>query len=315
MKAVNRSVGALVVVALGVGLAATDAHAAPPRNDRSVVIHQVAPGDTLELLAAEYYGDRQMSSFIRVANKIWKDRRLKPDERLRIPTAWQYQAVAGETLESLSRRFLGDPRRAPFLADFNGIPADGTLASGQGVMIPFHARHVAKQDESLAEVSQQFYGEPDKAKLLSGYNFLSRSSLKKGESIIIPITHVRIRDNRLPTEDPAAAIRSRKRREMSQRIETALPKARRAWEKGDYAMVKRVLADVDVDFLDARVAAEAALLLGSAYVAFHDEDSALVQFKKLLERRPGFRLSAKSVSPKITRVFERAGGTIKKDDD
>lgn len=284
--------------------------AAQPRSDRSVVFHVAEADDTLDLLAAEYFGDRRLAPFIMVANKIIRKRRLRPKERLRIPTAWEYQAIAGEPLGPLAARFLGDKRRDKFLADFNGIRVDTTLATGQEIMVPFHVRHVAAQRETLAALAQRFYGEPGKARLLHDYNFLSSTTLNKGQVVIVPITHVRISETRRPLRDPSALIRIRKRKDYARRARKALPQAKRAWKDGDYAAVKRVLADIDVDYLDAKIAADTAFLLGSVHVAFSDQDLALVQFKKVLERRPRYRVSAKTSSPKITALWQEAGGDV-----
>ena len=53
-----------------------------------------------------------------------------------------------------------------------------------------------------------------------------------------------------------------------------------------------------------------AFLLGSAYVAFGDEESARAQFKKVLARQPEFPVRADVTSPKITQVWKSAGGSV-----
>ncbi len=302
------------LLALLVALLAAPALAAAQgeSDDRSILHHVVQKGDSLELLAAEFYGDRQFAVFLMVANGMQHPRDLKPGETLRIPTAWKYQAMAGESLESLAQRFLGDKRRAPFLAEFNGLPKNATLATGQEVMIPFHVKHVAASKETLEQLAATFYGDAGKARLLKGYNFLSGRPLKKGESLIVPVIHVRIRESKLPAQDAEAAQRAMKRKEMEARAREVLPLAREGWLEGDFAQVKRTLAELDVDSLNADVAAESAFLLGAAYIAFGDEDSALVQFKKVLERKPDYRVHARDVSPKITAVWEEAGGRVER---
>jgi hypothetical protein len=44
--------------------------AVPARADRDYLTYKVRAGDSLALLAAEYYGDRNHAVFIMVANKL-----------------------------------------------------------------------------------------------------------------------------------------------------------------------------------------------------------------------------------------------------
>ena len=61
--------------------------AVPARADRDYLTYKVRAGDSLALLAAEYYGDRNHAVFIMVANKLDHPRPLKPGEKLRIPVS------------------------------------------------------------------------------------------------------------------------------------------------------------------------------------------------------------------------------------
>ena len=67
--------------------------AVPARADRDYLTYKVRAGDSLALLAAEYYGDRNHAVFIMVANKpTWATsaaRRTWPSSTASIPpTAW-----------------------------------------------------------------------------------------------------------------------------------------------------------------------------------------------------------------------------------
>ena len=85
------------------------------------VTYRVQKGDSLDLIAAEFYGDRNDAIFIMVENKMQQPRKLNPGERLRIPVTREIRTEKGDTFESLAQRYLGDSKRAPFLAEFNGI--------------------------------------------------------------------------------------------------------------------------------------------------------------------------------------------------
>jgi LysM repeat protein len=299
--------GALAaLIAIGLVIAA----AARPARADDAITHKVKKGDTLELLAAEYYGDRNHMIFIMVANGMQHPRALTPAEKLKIPVSREITADVGDSFETLAAAYLGDKRRGPFLAEFNGMAADETLAAGTVVSIPFHVVHTAAADESVNNIAAAYFGDTKNGGLLRRYNFLTRDTLPAGESIVVPIHHVRVRTSKLPPPDAQARARSDKRRRMQEEAAELLPAARAAWRQGDAATMKRDLIRIDVDFLDTTLAVEVGVLLGCAYVAVGDADSAIATFKRVLERRPRHTLDAYTYSPKIREVWARAGGSV-----
>jgi eukaryotic-like serine/threonine-protein kinase len=272
------------------------------------IVHTVRPGDTLEVLAAEYYGKRDFAVFIMLANDILHPRALKKGDKLTIPTAWKYRVVPGDTLSEIAERYLGDSRRAEFLAAFNSLTTDATLMPDDELTIPFHAVHAAQDREEISSVAAAFYRDPSRGDMLRRYNFRSNGKpLKKGETLIVPIVDVHAR---LPV-DQGLERREERRRAMTQRGREALERAQAAWRTGDYAGVKTaLLVDIDLDFVEADVAANMSFLLGSAYVAFGDRDSAVAQLKRARDRRPALVVRADEQSPKICEVWTAVGGTV-----
>lgn len=287
---------------------------APARGDAPESIeHKVRKGDTLELLAAEYYGDRNHQIFIMVANALQHPRALVPGEKLKVPASREIIADVGDTFDSIAGAYLGDARRGRFLAAFNGVGADESLAAGTVLSIPFQITHTAAGTERLADISAAYFGDNKHAALLRDYNFLLEDTLVPGESIVVPIHHVRVRSSKLPPADKAAKERSEKRRRTQEDAAQVLPEARAAWRQGDYGAIKRELTKVDPDFLGEDTAIEVGVLLGGAYVATGDADSAIASFRRVLERRPSHALDAYTYSPKIRDVWKRAGGAVETD--
>ena len=75
--------------------------------------------------------------------------------------------------------------------------------------------------------------------------------------------------------------------------------------------MKQELTKLEVDYLDTELATEAGLLLGSAYIAFDDLDSALATFSKVARRNKEVVLSAKEHSPKVRKVWTQAASTVR----
>ena len=125
--------GILILLA-SLALLAPAASAQPP--DSGIERYRVRKGDTLELLAAEYYGNRIHKIYIMVENGLDHERALKSGERLRIPVSERITTAEGDTLEGLAESYLGSASRARYLAEFNNLDEGTTLPLGQEILIP-----------------------------------------------------------------------------------------------------------------------------------------------------------------------------------
>ncbi|HTE49422.1 MAG TPA: LysM peptidoglycan-binding domain-containing protein [Kofleriaceae bacterium] len=284
---------------------------APESELAGVAIHRVQRGDTLELLAAEYYGDRRHKIYIMVENRLDHARDLKPGERLRIPVSTEVTAGVGDTLPNLAAQYLGDERRAKYLAEFNGLDPDGTVAAGMSITVPLRVTYRAARRESLGAIAAGLFADSRKAQLLKDYNFLRRDSLNKGEAIVVPI-YLRVHPSKRRPPDPASMALLARRTESMASARRALPEARKAWERGDYGRVRSLLAAQVSSFpyLDTDLVVEIGVLLGGAYVAFDDPDTARTHFQQVRERAPELALSAFEYSPKVCDVWRKAGGRV-----
>lgn len=315
MRALARASRARPRLALliAVALAALGAsRAAAQEATGNTVVHRVRPGDTLELIAAEIYGDRARSVFLIVENKLPRARPLKPGERLRIPVSRELTTAPGDTFESVAAAYLGSARRGVFLADFNGMSAETSLAAGTLLTLPLTIVHTAAAAESLADIARVYFGDGNNAELLRRYNFLDKSVLDKKETLIVPAYHVRLNAAKLPAADAESRARRDHRRDAALRVARALPAARQAWKDGEFAEVKRVLAplDPDLDYLDSNEAIDVGVLRGAAQVAFDEAEPALATFKRVIDRQSRATLRRYDYSPKILAIWQQAGGQI-----
>ncbi|HVV83748.1 MAG TPA: LysM domain-containing protein, partial [Kofleriaceae bacterium] len=306
-----RRARAAVVVLLA--LVALVAGARRARADRDYIVHTVQAGDSLELLAAEYYGDRHHAIFIMVANHMDHPRPLRPGEKLRVPVTREVTAAVGDTFEGLAQAYLGDKRRAEFLAEFNGMTVDDGLPAGTVLTVPFHVVHTAAGNETLDAIAAAYFGDSKNAGLLKRYNFLDHDVLAPKETIVIPIRHVKVRESALPPVDAESRARTEKRKATEAAAAGALPLAKAAWRAGDAAEVRRGLIGLDLDFLATDRAVEIGMLLGAAYVALGDDDSARAAFHRAIERRPTAVMQAYWYSPRVRDLWKKAGGQVEAD--
>jgi hypothetical protein len=325
----------LLVIAFLILLAAGDASA-------RMIIYSARNGDTAESIAADYYGNRSLAPFITEGNGLPKEARLKTGQKVRIPTAFHYRVRRGDTLEALGARFLDDKRRGVLLAWFNPMRGNDKLREGQDLIIPFQHVHKAEAPESLTSLARTFYGDPNKAKLLQDFNAHPSPMLARGERIILPIAHVRVRAVHLTQvveapapkapgkaktaakhehePDPVAPVvqaappkeAEKREEELAQRVSAKLDTAEKAYKEGSYSDVpaeldKLLAAD---DPTEAQLA-EIFRLKAFAYVALGMDELAVSSFREVLARKPDITLDEATVSPKIRSALERARAETK----
>jgi hypothetical protein len=299
-----------------VAAAARPAPAQQASDTTAVVFHRVRRGDTLELLAAEHYGDRRLATLVAAENGIDPARQpfakpLRVSMRLRIPVNRQVTTDVGDSLASLAREHLGDERRAPFLAGFNeerqvDLPAGVPLAAGQVLDIPIQVHHQVQARDSLASLAAVYFGSARKADLIREYNFLEAEALVPGRVLVIPIHRVTVPPARMAAPDAAARARAERHREMQANARAGLATARMAWRAGDYGAVKDTLLALDLDYLVTADAVATGVLLGSAWVALGEPEQAQAVFREVLARAPEHMLDPYEASPKIRDVWEQA---------
>jgi LysM repeat protein len=290
-------------------------------SEAKVVTHAVKAGETPESIAADYYGNRSLALYVTEGNRLARDVKLKPGQRLQLPTAFQYKVRRGETLEALALRFLDDRRHAWLLAAVNNLRLTDKLREGQDLVVPFQHVHRALAPESLQSISRLFYGDASKAKLLADYNFRATPILAKGERLIVPVDRVKIRAVRLqpppkpvagkgaPEHAPIDPQRAEQEREaeLAARVGGQLAEAEKAYKEGSYsdvpAQLDRLLTREDPS--EGQLA-ELFRLKAFAYVALGQDELAVNAFREVLARKPDVALDEATVSPKIRSALERA---------
>ena len=294
----------LLALIAALGLFVPSASAQTP--DSGIERYRVRKGDTLELLAAEYYGNRIHKIYIMVENGLDHERALKPGERLRIPVSERITTAVGDTLEALAESYLGSASRAKYLAEFNNLEEDTTLALGQEILIPLRVSYRAKGNEKLRDVALGLFANAKQATLLRDYNGLESDDLQPGQVIIVPVPKLEVQVSKRKPADADSAARAGKRAQMTRQAQEALPTARAAWQAGEFTLVKHHLTKLDIDYLDTDLASRVGILLGATYIAFDDEDSALALFARVLSRAPELTLDPREHSPKVRKAWERA---------
>jgi LysM repeat protein len=291
-----------------VALVAVTALAASAFAQGNTIAYRVKQDDTLDVIAAEYYGERAHAKLIVAENKLKK--RVQPGQRLRIPITRDIVTDRGDTFESLAQTHLGDARRAVVLADFNERDVSDIPPVGTQISIPIQITHVAQGQESLASVAAQYWNDAKQAEVLRRYNFLDKTTLEKGESVIVPIIKVRVRKQQALDGD--AKTRRDDQRKAADDAAHALPVARTAWLQGDFAGVRAALQPIadSVEYLDTAVAIEVGMLLGKAQLAFNEPQQAAAAFKAVLDRKPTHRLHPYHDSPKVIEAWTKAGGQV-----
>jgi len=299
------------IFALAVLLSSAIAFADEPAD---YVTYRVKPGDSIDLVAAEFYGDHSRTALFIVDENKWKTyRKLNPGERIRIPVTREITTAKGDDLASLAKQYLGDSSRATFLAQYNNMQPTDLPAAGVVLRLPFRVTHVAQTTESLVAISQFYFGETKQADMLRAYNNLGdKASIERGDSIIVPVMNVRVHPERLPTAEPDALERRKDHATANEAAAAALPAARIAALQGNYGDVAKALAAVGkkLEFLDEPLFGQVGMLLGKALVAANDKAGAVAVYQQVLSREPHRELSPYYESPTVLDAWRAAKGHV-----
>jgi LysM repeat protein len=299
------------IVALAVLLSSTVAIADEPAD---VVSYRVKQGDSIDLIAAEFYGDHARTATFIVDENKWKTyRKLNPGERIRIPVTREITTSKGDDLPALAKQYLGDANRAAFLAQYNGMQVSDLPAAGVVLRLPFRVTHVAQTTESLAAISQFYFGDTKQVELLRTYNNLGdKTAIEKGDSIIVPVMTIRVHPERLPAPEPEALARRKEHEAANEAAAAALPAARIDALQGNYADVAKSLADAGtkLEFLDEPLLGQIGMLLGKALVAGGAKADAVAVYQQVLSREPHRELSSYYESPTVLDAWRAAKGHV-----
>lgn len=272
--------------------------------------HRVKDGDTLSLLAAEYYGDRKKAILIVVENKLKTSRPLKNGERLKIPVNREITTAPNDTFETLAGTFLGDARRGVYLAEFNKMSPEDRLPAGTQLQVPFTVLHKATPNESFSNIATTYFNDKSQAEMLRGYNFMTdRQSLEKDETIQVPIFNVRVPASKMPAVDAEAKSRRATRLDAARRAANNIPRGWAAWRTGEIKVIETLMSDLDIDYLDTNEAVEVSLLRGLAAAAEAKTELAIENFKAVRARKESHVLRKFDYSPKILELWKEAGGS------
>ena len=278
------------------------------------VVHVVRAGETVESVAAAYYGNRSLALLVLEANHLARGAHLRPGQKLAIPAQSHVRVKRGQTLGEIAKRTLGDARRAEWLAEWNGFSPSQKPRDDAELKVPYQIVHTAGAPESLSSVARMFFSDPSQAKMLQSYNFRGAAPLAKGETILVPIL-VKVRAVRLPSGAAAKAARAKaheddtqkREAELAARVAARLELAEKAYREGSYSEVPPSLTKL----LSEEDPSEAQLvdihrLLAFAYVALGADEVAVREFREVIARDPDATLDATTVSPKIRAAFEHA---------
>jgi hypothetical protein len=159
--------------------------------------------------------------------------------------------------------------------------------------------------------------------MLADYNFRGSPMLAKGEKLLVPIAHIRIRAVKLEPsrgKDSSAAAQPKapvetapskeaqiREAELAAHVAHELSLVEAKYKDGSYQDVPSALDKMltEEDPSEAQLA-EIFRLKAFAYVALGLDELAVQAFREVLARKPDEKFDEATVSPKIRAAFDRA---------
>lgn len=292
---------------LGAGLLVWQSAAAVAQT--TLTVHVVQPGETLSLIASQHYGDRRMAVALAAENGIGEGFQIGilAGQRLHVPFSLRHKVVAGESWAQIAEQHYQDARQAFAVQAFNrGVEQP---KAGSELLIPYPLRHVVGKTASLNDVALLYYGDRAQAGLLRRFNSLSSNRLRRGQAILVPLANLQPTSagqrtaSRSGTADKGSVAAAE--------LEAQLPAVQEKLRRGEYvqtiALTSRLLASPQ---LTAKQKVVLQLALGSAYVALGMPSEAQAAFVAVLRVQPTLQFDARSHSPKVREMLERARAAV-----
>ena len=279
------------------------------------VIHIVRPGDTINSLAMEYYGEANRTVLIRAVNSIPTNDEveLAIGEPVLIPESTRRVVKAGETWADLAQTELGSPRRAWFIADVNGSDESSTPTKGQIINVPYLLPW--SLTEGLAGTVNRFF--PDEsgrdrmriARLLIKINSgLRPRGMTRGTRIVVPFADLNILPEKHAELDRlAASRRSQSDQQAQSQANARLEELIDLFAEGAYIELIQLAGQIaGASELTAAQQVTLHRYLGQAFVALDRDDLAVREFRELLELQPDFQFDQVTTSPVVIEALDQA---------
>jgi hypothetical protein len=278
-------------------------------GDASAFPHIVKPGESLAQIAERIYGRIEMEQLLVAANALDAGSGISivAGMRLELPAAGHARVATGDSWTSLAETLLGHPDRSDVLALANDSMPWLVPADGQEIIVPYNLRYVVAQGDSTLTIAYRFLGERDKAWMLDRYNHLNGKALRRGDVVLVPLTHLSLTpEGRAAAASAGLMVRAEgggHAREAQRRAEGELPQLASDIRGGRYVdaivrgnrllgsgdLAKPQLAAIQRALLEAYVALDATGLAETACMTWRTLD-------------PSAQLDPVELSPKILRA-------------
>jgi hypothetical protein len=151
--------------------------------------HIAGPGESLAEIADEAYGDPAKESLLAIQNALdlAGGAAIVAGMHIEVPAPIYVRARQGDTWAVLSRTYLGDPRRADWLARENHSKSWVPPTPGQEVRVFATVSHIAKEGDDMVSIARRHYGEASWSWKLNNYNFREGTKVDPGDVILLPM--------------------------------------------------------------------------------------------------------------------------------
>jgi len=273
-------------------------------------VHIARAAETLDQLAARYYGRVELAMAIRAANGFVHpdDGRLIQGERIELPEVTYHRVREGETWEQIAEQYLGSSRRGPFLAELNGSDPAEALPEGRIVKVPYQLLHILAPDETLKSVVRLYLGRKHSQRWLKEYNLTQKKKFGRGDALLVPLIDVEFTDEQRRRIDEERGARYKVEDQRTQIDAVAqIAVLREGFATGRYVEMVAVgqrLLHAGTLTVPQQIGVHK--YLAFAYVALGQRELAQAAFGEALRLQPGMELSPITTSPKILAAFQEA---------
>ncbi len=288
----------LLVLALAASMQARAAYA---------FAYVMQPGETLANVAARMYGSARREKILIDANHLDEKGgiRVVAGMRIEVPSPEVRRVVDGDTWPRLSERWLGDGKRAEWLAKANGALAWVAPSKGQSYEVFPVVSYVATETSLLTDVWIRHREDPKWAWELNSFNQREGGEVKAREVVLIPLVDLQLTEEGRAAAQQSANCGVADRAALgSQRIAAAeLPSLSAELGQGNYvSALVRAARLLGIGELTKVQKASVAHGMLESYVALGETRLAIAACSAWRENADAVTLDPDMISPKVLEV-------------
>jgi LysM repeat protein len=268
-----------------------------------VTKHSVRPGESLAVIAKNFYGDPALFEIVALYNGIRDPSKLGVGSRISLPYSDAVVIKRGQSLSLISSKYLSDPLLYPVLAEINGLSDPTNVPAGTMIRIPVMISYRLQKGESISTVADRFYGDPRSYSVIALSSGISDAGrVKSGTRLKVPM--VLVKRSQSPRSEVAKPPKKKAPAGGLNHAEK-LAGAEKSYRVGDYERARELLK-IALPGLKGSEKARALRIEADISYAYGNTEGTLTALAVSYRFAPDFTPQPAMYNPEMIKLYQKA---------